>query len=108
CVGATTLAEYRKFIEKDAALERRFQSITVREPTVEEAIEILRGLRPRYEEHHHAKILDEALVEAVQLSSRYLTARYLPDKAIDVMDEAGARARISAMTRPPDLKDQEK
>ncbi|HOW97094.1 MAG TPA: ATP-dependent Clp protease ATP-binding subunit [Kiritimatiellia bacterium] len=108
CVGATTLAEYRKFIEKDAALERRFQSITVREPTIEEAVEILRGLRPRYEEHHHAKITDEAIVEAVHLSSRYLTSRYLPDKAIDVMDEAGARGRISAMTRPPDLKEQEK
>ena len=107
CVGATTLTEYRKFIEKDAALERRFQSITVREPSIEEAVEILRGLRGRYEEHHHAKITDEAIVEAVNLSARYLTSRFLPDKAIDVMDEAGARARIASMTRPPDLKEQE-
>jgi ATP-dependent Clp protease ATP-binding subunit ClpC len=107
CIGATTLSEYRKFIEKDAALERRFQSVMVREPTIEETVEILKGLRPRYEEHHHAKILDEALQAASQLSARYLNDRFLPDKAIDVMDEAGARARISAMTRPPDIKDRE-
>jgi len=107
CVGATTLAEYRKFIEKDAALERRFQSVIVREPTVEEAIEILKGLRPRYEDHHHAKITDDALKAAAELSSRYLTDRFLPDKAIDVMDEAGARARISTMTRPPEIKAKE-
>jgi ATP-dependent Clp protease ATP-binding subunit ClpC len=108
CVGATTLNEYRKFIEKDAALERRFQTVIVREPTMEEAIEILKGLRVRYETHHHAKFLDEALVSSVELSSRYLNDRYLPDKAIDVMDEAGARARISSMTRPPDIKEKEK
>lgn len=108
CVGATTLNEYRKFIEKDAALERRFQTVMVREPTIEESIEILKGLRGRYESHHHAKFLDEALVSAAELSSRYLNDRYLPDKAIDVMDEAGARARISSMTRPPDIKEKEK
>ncbi len=108
CIGATTLAEYRKFIEKDAALERRFQSVKVREPTVQETIEILKGLRPKYEEHHHAKITDDAIAEAATLSSRYVTDRFLPDKAIDLMDEAGARARISAMTRPPEIKDQEK
>jgi ATP-dependent Clp protease ATP-binding subunit ClpC len=108
CIGATTLKEFRKFIEKDAALERRFQTVLVPEPSVEEAIEILRGLRPKYEEHHHAKITDAALKEAVELSARYLADRFLPDKAIDVMDEAGARARIASMTRPPDLKEQEK
>ena len=108
CVGATTLTEYRKFIEKDAALERRFQSIIVREPTVEEAVEILKGLRPRYESHHHAKITDEAVRAAAELSSRYLPERFLPDKAIDVMDEAGSRARISTMTRPPEVKSKEK
>ena len=108
CIGATTLNEYRKFIEKDAALERRFQPVMVREPSVEETIEILKGLRHKYEAHHHAKILDEALVSSAELSSRYLTDRFLPDKAIDVMDEAGARARISAMTLPPEIKTQEK
>ena len=107
CIGATTLTEYRKFIEKDAALERRFQSVMVREPTVPETVEILKGLRPRYEAHHHAKIEDEALQAAAELSARYLNDRFLPDKAIDVMDEAGARARISAMTRPPDIKEKE-
>ncbi|HMP76388.1 MAG TPA: ATP-dependent Clp protease ATP-binding subunit, partial [Kiritimatiellia bacterium] len=107
CIGATTLTEYRKFIEKDAALERRFQSVMVREPSIPEAIEILKGLRGRYESHHHAQITDEALSAAVELSSRYLNDRFLPDKAIDVMDEAGARARISAMTRPPDIKEKE-
>ncbi|MBU0677460.1 MAG: ATP-dependent Clp protease ATP-binding subunit [Verrucomicrobia bacterium] len=108
CIGATTMNEYRKFIEKDSALERRFQSVMVREPTVLETIDILKGLRPRYEEHHHARISDDALKASAELSSRYLTDRFLPDKAIDVMDEAGARARISAMTRPPDVKEQEK
>ncbi|MFY9182389.1 MAG: ATP-dependent Clp protease ATP-binding subunit [Kiritimatiellia bacterium] len=107
-VGATTLNEYRKFIEKDAALERRFQSVLVREPSQEETIEILKGLRGRYEAHHHVKYSDDTLVAAVQLSSRYLQDRFLPDKAIDVIDEAGARARISAMTRPPSLKEREK
>lgn len=107
CIGATTLAEYRKFIEKDAALERRFQTVMVREPSVEESIEILKGLRSRYEEHHHARITDEAVKASVELSSRYLTDRFLPDKAIDVMDEAGAKARISSMTRPDHLKEKE-
>lgn len=107
CIGATTLKEYRKFIERDAALERRFQTVLVPEPSVEEAIEILKGLRPKYEEHHHASITDEALKSAVELSARYLPDRFLPDKAIDVMDEAGARARIGSMTRPPDVKEQE-
>src|SRR6201997_1461634 len=108
CVGATTLNEYRKYIEKDAALERRFQTIKVDAPTVDEAIQILKGLRPKYEAHHKAKLTDEALETAVRFSDRYITGRFLPDKAIDVMDEAGARARINAMTRPPDVKDIEK
>ncbi len=108
CVGATTLNEYRKYIEKDAALERRFQTVKVEAPTPEEAVQILRGLRPKYEAHHKAKLTDESLDAAVKLSDRYLTGRFLPDKAIDVMDEAGARARINAMTRPPDVKEIEK
>jgi len=107
CVGATTLNEYRKFIEKDSALERRFQSVMVNEPSVGEAILILQGLRKKYEEHHHAKYTDDAVREAVELSSRYLTDRFLPDKAIDLMDEAGARARITNMTRPPEFKEME-
>src|SRR5437899_5091379 len=108
CVGATTMNEYRKYIEKDAALERRFQTIKVEAPTIEEAVQILKGLRPKYEAHHKAKLTDEALETAVRFSDRYITGRFLPDKAIDVMDEAGARARINAMTRPPDVKDIEK
>src|SRR6201982_1227135 len=108
CVGATTMNEYRKYIEKDAALERRFQTIKVDAPTVDEAIQILKGLRPKYEAHHKARLTDEALETAVRFSDRYITGRFLPDKAIDVMDEAGARARINAMTRPPDVKDIEK
>ncbi|PYJ79402.1 MAG: Clp protease, partial [Verrucomicrobia bacterium] len=108
CVGATTMNEYRKYIEKDAALERRFQTIKVDAPTVEEAIQILKGLRPKYEAHHKAKLTDEALETAVRFSDRYITGRFLPDKAIDVMDEAGARARINAMTRPPDVREIEK
>ena len=107
CIGATTLAEYRKFIEKDAALERRFQTVIVREPTIEETIDILKGLRPRYEEHHHARITDAAIKAAAELSARYLTDRYLPDKAVDLMDEAGARARIAAMTRPESVRELE-
>ena len=107
-VGATTLNEYRKFIEKDAALERRFQSVMVREPSQEEAVEILRGLRGRYEAHHHVRYSDEALAAAVRLSARYLQDRFLPDKAIDVIDEAGARARIGSMTRPTHVKEREK
>ena len=108
CVGAATLNEYRKYIEKDAALERRFQTVKVEAPTVEEAVQILKGLRPKYETHHKAKLTDEALEAAVRLSDRYITGRFLPDKAIDVMDEAGARARINSMTRPPDVKEIEK
>src|SRR6478672_4363243 len=105
CVGATTLNEYRKHIEKDAALERRFQTVKVEAPSLEEAVQILKGLRPKYETHHKAKLTDEALEAAVRLSDRYITGRFLPDKAIDVMDEAGARARINSMTRPPDVKE---
>ena len=108
CVGATTLNEYRKYIEKDAALERRFQAVKVEAPTVEEAVQILKGLRPKYEAHHKIKLTDAALEAAVRLSDRYITGRFLPDKAIDVMDEAGARSRINAMTRPPDVKEIEK
>src|ERR1700716_521065 len=108
CVGATTFNEYRKYIEKDAALERRFQTIKVEAPTVEEAVQILKGLRPKYETHHKAKLTDEALEAAVRLSDRYVTGRFLPDKAIDVMDDAGARARINSMTRPSDVKEIEK
>src|SRR5689334_14844842 len=105
CVGATTLTEYRKYIEKDAALERRFQSVKVEAPSVEEAVLILKGLRPKYEDHHKADITDQALEAAVKLSDRYISDRFLPDKAIDLMDEAGSRARIGAMTRPPELKE---
>jgi ATP-dependent Clp protease ATP-binding subunit ClpC len=107
CIGATTLNEYRKYIEKDAALERRFQTIKVEAPSLEEAIQILRGLRSKYEEHHKAEMTDRAIELAVKLSDRYITGRYLPDKAIDVMDEAGSRGRIKAMTRPPDVKNLE-
>jgi len=107
CIGATTLNEYRKYIEKDAALERRFQSVKVEAPSIEDAIAILKGLRPKYEEHHKAEITDAAVDSAVKMSDRYITDRYLPDKAIDLMDEAGSRARIGAMTRPPELKDVE-
>jgi ATP-dependent Clp protease ATP-binding subunit ClpC len=105
CIGATTLNEYRKYIEKDAALERRFQSVKVEAPSIEDAIAILKGLRGKYEEHHKAEITDAAVESAVKMSDRYITDRYLPDKAIDLMDEAGSRARIGAMTRPPELKD---
>ena len=107
CVGATTLNEYRKYIEKDAALERRFQTVKVEAPSVDEAVEILKGLRGKYEDHHNAEISDEAVEASVKLSDRYITARYLPDKAIDVMDEAGSRARIKTMTRPPEIKELE-
>src|SRR4051812_22812772 len=105
CIGATTLDEYRKYIEKDGALERRFQQIIVNPPSKDEAVEILRGLRDRYEAHHRVQIKDDALQEAVELSDRYISGRCLPDKAIDVIDEAGARVRLKAMTRPPDLKE---
>ncbi|KLU67274.1 negative regulator of genetic competence ClpC/MecB [Desulfosporosinus acididurans] len=104
CIGATTLEEYRKYIEKDSALERRFQPITVSEPTVEEAILILRGLRDRYEAHHRVKITDEAIESAVRLSDRYVSDRFLPDKAIDLMDEAASKVRLTSYIAPPDLK----
>jgi len=107
CIGATTLNEYRKYIEKDSALERRFQSIKVEAPSVADTILILKGLRPKYEAHHKAVITDAALEAAAKLSDRYLTGRYLPDKAIDIMDEAGSRARIGAMTRPVSTKELE-
>ena len=105
CIGATTLDEYRKYIEKDAALARRFQEVVVNPPNKDEAVEILKGLRDRYEAHHRVQITDAALKSAVELSERYISGRCLPDKAIDVIDEAGARIRLKAMTRPPDLKD---
>lgn len=105
CIGATTLDEYRKYIEKDSALDRRFQVVMVEPSTKGEAVEILKGLRDRYETHHHVQITDEAVEAAVELSSRYITGRCLPDKAIDVIDEAGARVHLKSMTRPPDLKD---
>jgi ATP-dependent Clp protease ATP-binding subunit ClpC len=105
CIGATTLDEYRKYIEKDAALARRFQEIIVNPPSKVETIEILKGLRDRYEAHHRVQIKDEALDSAVELSDRYISGRCLPDKAIDVIDEAGARVRLKGMTRPPDLKE---
>ena len=105
CIGATTLDEYRKYIEKDNALARRFQEIIVEPTSQDETVEILKGLRKRYEEHHRVQITDDAVVSAVDLSSRYITGRCLPDKAIDVIDEAGARVRLRTMTRPPDLKE---
>ena len=105
CIGATTLDEYRKHIERDAALERRFQPVMVEQPTVEETIEILKGIRPRYEEHHKLKISDAALVGAAELSSRYVSDRFLPDKAIDLIDEASSRVRIRRAATPPSLKE---
>lgn len=106
-IGATTLDEYRKHVEKDAALERRFQPITVGEPTQEETIDILKGIRDRYEAHHRVKISDEAIEAAVSLSMRYITDRFLPDKAIDLIDEAASRARLKSYTAPPDVKELE-
>lgn len=107
CIGATTLDEYRKYIEKDAALARRFQTINVDPPTVDQTIEILKGLRDKYEAHHRVKILDEALEAAAKLSDRYITGRFLPDKAIDLIDEAASRARLSVTMLPTDLKKME-
>jgi ATP-dependent Clp protease ATP-binding subunit ClpC len=104
-IGATTLDEYRKYVEKDAALERRFQPIQVAEPTIAHTIDILRGLRDRYEAHHRVTITDQALVGAAQMADRYISDRFLPDKAIDLIDEAGARLRIRRMTAPPDLRE---
>jgi ATP-dependent Clp protease ATP-binding subunit ClpC len=104
CIGATTMDEYRKYIERDAALERRFQTVTVREPTVEETIEILHGIRERYEQHHRLTISDEALKAAAEMGSRYITDRFLPDKAIDLIDEASSRVRMQRSTQPQTLK----
>ena len=108
CIGATTLREYHKYIEKDAALERRFQPVHVGEPTQEESVEILKGLRERYENHHHVRITDDALEAAVRLSARYIADRFLPDKAIDLLDEAASRVRIRTFSAPPDMLDQQK
>ncbi|ALJ56264.1 Negative regulator of genetic competence ClpC/MecB [Candidatus Xiphinematobacter sp. Idaho Grape] len=105
CIGATTFSEYRKYVEKDAALERRFQTVKVEAPSATQTIQILKGIRPKYEAHHGVKITDGALEAAARYSERYLTGRFLPDKAIDVMDEAGARARLTSMARPPNVKD---
>ena len=105
CIGATTLTEYRKYIEKDSALDRRFQSVKIEPPSVEDTITILKGIRSKYEDHHKAIFTDKSLEIAVKLSDRYITGRFLPDKAIDVMDEAGSRARISSLSRPTDIED---
>ncbi|MGO9015086.1 MAG: ATP-dependent Clp protease ATP-binding subunit [Dissulfurispiraceae bacterium] len=107
CIGATTPSEYRKYIEKDGALERRFQSIYIQPPAAETTIDILKGLRPRYEEHHKVKISDESVVAAVKLSDRYITDRFLPDKAIDVIDETGSRIKLKRATMPQELRDME-
>ena len=107
CIGATTVDEYRKNIEKDAALERRFQPVLVSEPTVDDTIQILFGLRDRYEAHHRVKINDEAIIAAAELSDRYVTDRFLPDKAIDLMDQAAARVRLRSKTKPQDTKELE-
>src|SRR5471030_783167 len=103
CVGATTLDEYRKYVEKDAALARRFQAVFVGEPTVEDTISILRGLKEKYEAHHGVRITDAAIVAAATLSNRYITDRFLPDKAIDLMDEAGSRLRMQVDSKPEAL-----
>ena len=108
CIGATTLAEYRKYIEKDSALDRRFQSVMVDAPSLEDSLEILKGIAPKYEEHHKVEYTDEALDSAVHLSERYITSRFLPDKAIDVLDESGARARINSLNRPPEIEEMAK
>ena len=108
CIGATTLREYHKYIEKDAALERRFQPVNVGEPGLDESIEILNGLRERYENHHHVKITDDALEAAVRLSDRYISDRFLPDKAIDLVDEAASRVRVRTFLAPPDMLEQQK
>lgn len=107
CIGATTIDEYRKYIEKDAALERRFQTINIEEPNKEETLRILYGLRDKYESHHKVKITDEALKKAVELADRYITDRFMPDKAIDLIDEAASKVRISKLTLPPELKQKE-
>ena len=107
CIGATTLDEYRKYVEKDSALERRFQSIIANTPSIEETIAILEGIKYKYEEHHHVKYTRSAINAAVKLSGRYISGRHFPDKAIDILDEAGSRSRIANMIRPPDIKDLE-
>src|SRR5687768_10117774 len=106
-VGATTLDEYRKYLERDAALERRFQQIRVEEPSIDDTVQILRGLRDRYEAHHRCQISDDALRAAAELADRYIQDRHLPDKAIDLIDEAGSRVRIRTMTSPPVYRDLE-
>merc|ERR1712089_4152 len=103
CIGATTLDEYRKHIERDAALERRFQPVNVGEPSIDDTIEILRGLRERYEQHHRLKITDDALVAAATLSTRYISDRFLPDKAIDLVDEAAAKLKMEITSKPEEL-----
>ncbi|MFL2914517.1 MAG: ATP-dependent Clp protease ATP-binding subunit [Opitutales bacterium] len=105
CIGATTLAEYRKYIEKDSALDRRFQSVKVEAPSVEDTIQILKGIRPKYEEHHNVNFTDKSLAAAAKLTDRYVTGRFLPDKAIDAIDEAGARSRMETLKRPPEIED---
>jgi ATP-dependent Clp protease ATP-binding subunit ClpC len=105
CIGATTLAEYRKFIEKDSALERRFQSVKVEPPSVEDTVLILKGIRSKYEEHHNVSFSDKSLETAAKLTDRYVTGRFLPDKAIDALDEAGARSRMESLKRPPEIED---
>ena len=104
CIGATTIGEYRKYIEKDPALERRFQPVLVSEPTVEQTIEILRGLKDKYEAHHRVKISDDAIVAAATLSDKYITDRFLPDKAIDLIDEASAKVKLSEKGEPETIK----
>ena len=105
CIGATTLDEYRKHIEKDPALERRFQQVYIKQPSVEDTISILRGLKERYEVHHGVKITDSALVAAAKLSDRYITERFLPDKAIDLVDEAAAKLKMEITSKPLELED---
>jgi ATP-dependent Clp protease ATP-binding subunit ClpB len=102
-IGATTLNEYQKYFEKDKALERRFQKVMIDEPTMEDAISILRGLKDRYETHHHVRIKDEAIIAAVELSTRYMTDRFLPDKAIDLIDESAAKLRLEMNSMPEEL-----
>ena len=108
CIGATTLDEYRKYIERDAALERRFQPVMVEEPTLEQTIEILMGIRERYEQHHKVTITDDAVKAAADLSTRYITDRHLPDKAIDLIDEAASRVRLRHASAPPALREAQK
>ena len=108
CIGATTIEEYRKYIEKDSALERRFQPVNVKEPSKEETLEILFGLREKYEEHHNVRITDDALEAAVNLADRYINDRFMPDKAIDLIDEGSSKVRIQNLIAPPELKEIEK